>query len=82
MHVDLVSVAFVSGQFQESVCVVFLYQNAGGEEMDIGKTGQTLKRMARSSFSLPEVTSPDRKCFQNNAGSSERRHAFLVVVIS
>lgn len=46
--------------------MLFLYQNAGGEEVDIGKTGQTLKRMARAGFSLQEVTS-QRKYFQNNA---------------
>lgn len=48
--------------------VLFLCQNAGGEEVDIRKTRQTLKRMALSWFTLQEVTSTHRKYFQNKAG--------------
>lgn len=64
-----------------SQSMLFLYQNAGGEEVDIGRTGQTLKRMALSGFSLQEVTSTKRKCFQNKRRIYwivKRRHVFII----
>ena len=66
-HGGLLTCAFVRGCVKARA-VLFWYQNAGGEEMDIGETRQTLKRMALSRFCLQEVTPADRTCFQNKAG--------------